>query len=187
MLPDKERRKKKHTYIHVLMLPDNLSPATFSHPHPLSLLYKLNWWRGPSTGPTHCQVHKFKSLLVTFFVVQFSTFERFFLTFCHTVHRCMCSTSICYNQGQCLLCMCVQFHNSSLHRFVSSVNLQNLQKIKGVPWLFFSSLTFTVLAGWKCIQSTKFLPTIQLFSLIFAWNSRNASSSLIHIAWTLNG
>jgi hypothetical protein len=47
-------------------------------------------------------------------------------------------------------------------------------------------LTFTMLAGWKCTQSITFLPSIQLFFMIFAWNSRNASSSLIHIAWTLN-
>jgi hypothetical protein len=37
----------------------------------------------------------------------------------------------------CLLCACVQFLYSSLHRFGWSIDFQNYVKIKGVPGFFF--------------------------------------------------
>jgi hypothetical protein len=63
-----------------------------------------------------------------------------FLTLCHTLQSCTRSTPSHYNEGWNLLCICVQFQHSGLHWFGSNVNLQNLVKITGVPWLFLSSV-----------------------------------------------
>jgi hypothetical protein len=64
----------------------------------------------------------------------------FFNALSHTPVFCMCSTPSRYIKGWSLLCACVQFQRFSLHCFGSSVDLQNLVKIKGVPWLIVSSV-----------------------------------------------
>jgi hypothetical protein len=48
--------------------------------------------------------------MVTFFSIP----ERF-LTLCHTLQSCTCSTQNCYNQFQSLVYACVQFQHSCLH------------------------------------------------------------------------
>jgi hypothetical protein len=61
-----------------------------------------------------------------------------FSTLCHTLQNCMSSTLSRYNQGEvCYVPVCNFPVLAYLHCFGSTVNLQNLLKIKSVPWPFF--------------------------------------------------
>jgi hypothetical protein len=64
-----------------------------------------------------------------------SPLERF-STLCHALQAVTTmAKSLCF-----VLCACVEFQHSSLHRFGRSVDLHYLVKIKGVHWLFWYSL-----------------------------------------------
>jgi hypothetical protein len=113
----------------------------------------------------------------------FSTFERFSML-CPKLQSWTWSTPSRCNQGRYMPCACVRFQHYtiiySLHCFGSSVALQNLVKIKGLPGLFFLFFsTYSLLY----IHSSMLQVASQTAYLATVFVQRNKRTHCLH-CWT---